>query len=142
MSLNMEKRDYKVILAALVIPLIAAYALMGVQSMEELVTILVALTGASGLAVVLAVVAIYKGRGKYGGVVAKNLEIIGFGLAIFIATYIPHVFWHIFGLMENNPLGPGWLGLSEPWWVGFFHVGAIMFFLISSYGFYLFWKGE
>lgn len=142
MSLNMERRDYGVILASLIVPVIAAVALMGIQSMEQIIMALVVLTGASAVAVILALVAIYKGRSKYGGLTAKNLEIIGFGLAIFIVTYIPHIFWHIFGLMNQNPLGPGWLGFTESWWVGFFHVGAIMFFLISSYGFYLFWKGE
>lgn len=140
MSLNMERNDYIAILATLLVPLVAAFALRGLSGNEALVLLTMGTTVLAGLGVVGALIAIYKGREGYGGQVARNLEIIGMGLALFILTYIPHVVWHIFGLMNQNPLGPGWIGLTEAWWAGFFHIGAIAFFLISSYGFYLFWE--
>lgn len=140
MSLNMERNDLIGVATALVVPLIAAFALMGMSGNQALVMITIGTTVTAALGVAAALIAIYKGREGYGGAVARNLEIIGIGLGLFIVTYLPHVVWHIFGLMNQNPLGPGWIGLTEAWWAGFFHVGAIAFFLISSYGFYLFWS--
>ncbi|MFB6158945.1 MAG: hypothetical protein ABEJ95_04800 [Candidatus Nanohalobium sp.] len=140
MSLNMKRNDYIAIAATLLVPLVAAIGLMGMSGNQALVMLTMGTTILAGIGVIAALVAIYKGREGYGGLVARNLEIIGIGLALFIVTYIPHVLWHIFGLMNRNPLGPGWIGLTKAWWAGFFHIGAIAFFLISSYGFYLFWS--
>jgi hypothetical protein len=140
MTVNMKKNDYIAVGTTVLIPLLAAFALMGVTGNQGLVMITVGTTIAAFLGVVAGLIAIYKGREGYGGLVARNLEIIGIGLGLFIVTYIPHVLWHIFGLMNQNPLGPSWVGLTKAWWAGFFHIGAISFFLISSYGFYLFWS--
>lgn len=140
--MNMERNDLYVFAGAILLSLLAGLVAKGVQSVMMLAQITIWLTVAAGLTVVLALIAIYYGRKPYGGEVARNLEVIGFGLALFIVTYIPHVIWHVMGLAQNNPLGPGWAGFSTAWWAGFFHVGAIMFFLISSYGYYLFWRQE
>lgn len=142
MKLNMERKDLYLIAAAILVPLLAGLALMGIQSQMTIVMIILAATGLAGLAIVAALVAIYKGRELYGGEIARNLELVGIGFFLFIVTYIPHTLWHVFGLMNQNPLGPGWIGLTEAWWAGFFHVGAFMFFLIATYGFYRFWKPD
>ncbi|MDY6778126.1 MAG: hypothetical protein SVU32_05645 [Candidatus Nanohaloarchaea archaeon] len=136
----MERKDYLVIGGALLVSALVGFAARGIQSVQTIAMVTLGLTVAAFITTLIALVAIYKARKPYGGKVARNLEVIGFGLALFIVTYLPHVVWHIFGLQNNNPLGPAWLGLSKAWWAGFYHIGAFMFFLIASYGFYLFWK--
>ncbi len=140
--MNMERTDLTIIAGAVLIPLFAALATMGIQSQMTIVMIILAATAASGLAVLGALIAIYKGRDLYGGEIARNLEIVGLGFFLFMITYVPHTVWHVVGLTNQNPLGPEWIGMSGAWWAGFFHVGAFMYFIISAYGFYRFWKPE
>lgn len=135
---NLKKRDFYIVLAAVLLPLISGFLAMGIQDLMTVVLIIVAMTLAAALAVIIGVYAIYKGRGTYGGEVARNLEIIALGFLLFMIAYIPHTLWHVMGLPDA--LGPGWSLLSSAWWAGFFHIGAIAFFLISTYGFYRFWK--
>ncbi len=138
----MERNDLLMIAAAALIPLFAAVGAMGIQSQMTMVLIILGSTGASGLAVLAALVAIYRGRELYGGEIARNLELVGLGFFLFMITYVPHTVWHVIGLTNQNPLGPAWVGMSGAWWAGFFHVGAFMYFIISSYGFYRFWKPD
>lgn len=142
MKFNIERKDIYLIIAAVLLPLIAGLAAMGIQSQMMIVMVILAATGLAGLAVIVALYAIYKGRKLYGGEIARNLEIVGFGFLLFMITYLPHTIWHVLGLMNQNPLGPSWLNLSGAWWAGFFHIGAFMFFLLSTYGFYRFWKPD
>lgn len=138
MSFNLEKRDYQVIAGAILLPLIAGFLTMGIESLMTIVLIIVAMTVAAGLAVFIGLYAIYKGRSLYGGEVARNLEIIALGFLLFMVSYIPHTLWHVMGFPDA--LGPDWSIFSSAWWTGFFHIGAIAFFLISTYGFYRFWR--
>jgi hypothetical protein len=140
MNLNLERNDYLVIAGSIVIPLLGGILSMGIESQMTMAYIIIAMTIAAGLAIIAAVAAIYKGRGMYGGDVARYLELIAIGFILFILSYIPHTLWHVMGLPEA--LGPGWGLFSSAWWAGFYHIGAIMFFLISVYGFYLFWRTD
>lgn len=77
--------------------------------------------------------AIYKARGLWGGEVARNLELIGAGLAGYMLVYLPHIHWHI---AES----PAWLGMDPNFWFGFFHMIQAAAFFLASYGFYEFWQ--
>ncbi|MCJ7429397.1 MAG: hypothetical protein MUP66_03315 [Candidatus Nanohaloarchaeota archaeon QJJ-5] len=140
MSLHMTQRDYLLIIGAVLLSAVAGVLVRGISSIETIAMMTIVLTGGAAIAVLGALIAIYKGRKLYGGAIARNLEVIAVGLILFIVSYLPHVVWHVIGLSNDNALGPAWIGLSESWWTGFYHFGALMFFLISIYGFYLFWK--
>lgn len=136
--MNMERRDLLAAGASILIPLLAGIAAAGIQSQRMVVQIVVWGTYATSAAIVISVAAIYKAREMYGGEVARNLELIAMGYILFIVSFLPHTLWHVSGLPDA--LGPGWAIFSQAWWTGFFHIGAIMFFMISVYGFYKFWE--
>lgn len=140
MSLHMKRNDYLLIVGAVGIAAVLGWLVRGISDIETIAMLTIVLTIGAGIAVLGTLVAIYKGKKLYGGTIARNLEVIAIGLILFIVSYLPHVTWHVIGLAQDNPLGPTWLLLSKSWWTGFYHFGALMFFLISVYGFYLFWK--
>lgn len=139
--MNMTRKDTLLLGGSIAVSLVAGVAAAGIQSVQTIAMITLGLTVLAGITVLYALFGIYRGRKPYGGEVARALEIIGIGFGLFIITYLPHVVWHIFGLQAGTPLGPSW-NFSPAWWAGFFHIGAIMFFLMATYGFYRFAKLE
>lgn len=137
MGLHMEKQDYGVIGLALLIPLAAGWYFR-TAGQGELINLILYTAYAAGIGLVVGLLAVYKGRSRYGGKIGQALEVVSIGLTLFMVSYIPHVKWHIAGL-PDSPIGPGWYQFTAEWWTGFFHFGAIMFFFIASYGFYIFW---
>lgn len=85
-------------------------------------------------AVILAsVFFIYQAITSWAGDLARYLELIGLGLAIEMIIWMPHIGWHVSGM------GPVF-GLSPTFILSFFHAIGVLGFLITAYGFYLFWK--
>jgi hypothetical protein len=137
MAVHLQKQDYGVIILTLLIPLVAGWYFRTVGQ-GQLLNLITYISYIAVIGVGIGLLAVYKGRSEYGGKMGRALETTAIGLALFMVAHVPHVEWHIAGL-PDSPLGPGWLQFTTEWWTGFFHIGAIMFFLLASYGFYLFW---
>jgi hypothetical protein len=76
---------------------------------------------------------IYLGRDMLGGDTARNLEIIGIGLSLYVITYWASYRWSI----ADNP---AWLGVTAQGWDMFFGLMTLATFGLVAYGFYLFWQ--
>lgn len=69
---------------------------------------------------------VYRLRG-WGGKIGRNLQLIGLGLMMIMINWIPHIPWH----MNGMPV----MGISQGFWLGFFHSWVIAGFLMISYAF-------
>lgn len=87
-----------------------------------------------GPALLLGSVFIYLAKDKYGGVVARNLEVTGVSLAILGVSWIGFSAFFAAGF-------PSW-GVTPAFWVTLLGGLISTSFFLSAYGFYLFWKFE
>ncbi|MFB6115844.1 MAG: hypothetical protein ABEK04_06195, partial [Candidatus Nanohalobium sp.] len=85
-----------------------------------------------GPALLLGSVFIYLAREKYGGVVARNLEVVGIASAILGVSWIAFSKFFAAGF-------PSW-GVSAAFWVTLLGGLITTSFFLGAYGFYLFWK--
>lgn len=131
MSLHLRKKDYYVLSAFLVISIISGFFMDFAQG-ELLVSIHDATFYIPGLALILGLAFIYFARDKYGGVIARNLEIVGAGVGL------AGVFWVAYaGLFAAG--FPAW-GVTPAFWATFLSMSLVTSFLVTSYGFWMFWK--
>lgn len=122
----MDREDYVIMTGGLTVAVAGGIARqIGLidSSMTQLLTILVLVT---------APVSIYSGKKMWGGEMAKNMELVAIGLGAVIVHRIPEILWGSQFLQA--------LGLTSPFWKGFFNFLAAVGFAIVSYGFYRFWK--
>lgn len=133
MSLHLEQRNKYVILALAAISIISGFLMDFLQG-----STLIAVHDASfylpGPALLAGSVFIYLARDKYGGVVARNLEVTGVSLAILGISWIGFSRFFAAGF-------PSW-GVSSSFWVTLLGGLITTSFFLSAYGFYLFWKLE
>ncbi|MFB6180925.1 MAG: hypothetical protein ABEJ93_03535 [Candidatus Nanohalobium sp.] len=123
---DFSRKDYAIMTGGLTIAVLGGVARqVGLisSSVTQLITLLVLIT---------APVSIYSGRKLWGGEVAKNMELVAIGLGAVILHRIPELLWGSKFLAQ--------LGLSDPFWKGFFNFLGAVGFAIVSYGFYGFWK--
>lgn len=81
---------------------------------------------------------VYRARERWGGQIARNLELIGVGLAIHLVLWAPHIRWHI--LTEQAGSAPRWFGMLPSFWYVAWHGLSLFGFAIVTYGFYRFWR--
>lgn len=142
MPLHLERDDYVavagVFLAAMAVGTLFVLLRFGplVENVFRWVTSAIILVG---------IVAIYRSRrgDRWGGQVARSLELIGIGFGVIVIEWVPHIGWHMQGAVQaaqgGNPL-PAWLGLPGIWWLGFFHALVAGGFALAVYGLYQFWR--
>lgn len=140
MGINLERVDYGVITGAIAFAVVLGVVTLSLNLTMAFETNLRWVTGA---VILVGLGFIYLGRELWGGIVARNLEIIGAGMAIMMIEWIPHIGWHIQGARQaaqgGSPM-PAWLGIPGFWWFGFFHGLVMASFIVITYGFYRFWK--
>ncbi|MFB6115550.1 MAG: hypothetical protein ABEK04_04590 [Candidatus Nanohalobium sp.] len=125
-SEEFDREDYAIMTGGLTVAVAGGIARQfGLinSDMTQLLTILVLVT---------APVSIYSGKKMWGGEMAKNMELVAIGLGAVIIHRIPEILW--------GAEFPQILGLTSPFWQGFFNFLATVGFAIVSYGFYRFWK--
>jgi hypothetical protein len=126
----MKQQDRRVILGGVVIAVLAGLwsHFMGIgPEVDAFIDFLTV------IAVLGSVAFIYLGRDLLGGDTARNLEVIGIGLSLYVLTYWASYHWDIVG-------NPAWLGFSAPGWSVFFGLMTLATFGMVVYGFYLFWE--
>lgn len=136
MAFNLERNDYLFSVGGAITVLVASFAaqMVGVSPRVELpIDVVAALVTLAG------VYFIYKTIGTYGGDVGRYLAVIGVGLAYYALTFIPHIQMHIYQMMnpEFTHIGP--VSLMSIYM--FQHIATIWVFVLTAYGFYLFWRG-
>lgn len=125
----MEKKDRAVIAGSVLIAALAGVwaHLMGigteVDAFIDYFTVIATLTSVGF---------IYLSRDLLGGSVARNLEIIGTGLFLYVLVYWTSYNWDVAG-------NPEWLGVASPGWNLLFSLMTFVTFGFVTYGFYLFW---
>lgn len=133
MSLHIERENWHVILALSLISIVSGFLMDFIQGAT-----LIAVHDASfylpGPALLIGSVFIYLARDKYGGTVARNLEVLGVALAILGVSWI--AFSRFFGAGF-----PAW-GVSAAFWVTVLGGLITTSFFLAAYGFYLFWQFE
>jgi len=126
----MERQDKAVIGVVLVVTVLAGVwaQLMGigteVDAFIDYFTVIATL-GSVGF--------IYLSRDLLGGDIARNLEVIGTGLFLYVLVYWSSYHWDVAG-------NPEWLGITGPGWNVFFSLATLVTFGFVTYGFYLFWQ--
>ncbi|AOV94693.1 hypothetical protein AQV86_02090 [Nanohaloarchaea archaeon SG9] len=76
---------------------------------------------------------IYEARDELGGETARNLEILGIGLLVFVLAYWPSYTWSTVG-------SPEWLGMTTGFWSMLFGLANFVGLAIVTYAFYTFWE--
>lgn len=135
MAFNFTQNDYKLIIGGFVAALVVSFGALaaGVGPMVELpLDFLTFLTTVAG------VYFIYKTAGTFGGDVGRYLAVMGVGLVYYALTFIPHTQLHIMQVETGmSQIGPvNLLGVFM-----FQHIATIWVFVLTAYGFYLFWRG-
>ncbi|MFB6174791.1 MAG: hypothetical protein ABEJ87_02340 [Candidatus Nanohalobium sp.] len=123
---NFTREDYAIMTGGLAVAVMGGMARqMGFISVKttKLITLIVLL---------FAPVSIYSGKKLWGGEIAKDMELVAIGLGAVIIHRLPEILW---GSKFSDSLG-----LSDPFWKGFFNFLGAVGFAIVSYGFYRFWK--
>jgi hypothetical protein len=133
MTLHLQRENWYVIAALVVISVISGFLMDFIQG-----STLIAVHDASfylpGPALLIGSVFIYLARDKYGGTVARNLEVIGASLAILGVSWIGFSAFFAAGF-------PVW-GVSSGFWVTLLGGLITTSFFLAAYGFYMFWKLE
>lgn len=131
MKLHLDRENYYVILAFLVISVISGF-LMDLFSGQALLTIHDATFYLPGPVLLLGGIFIYLARDKYGGTIARNLEVSGLALGILGVTWVAWAGFFAAGF-------PAW-GVTPAFWTAFLGTLITLMFLVAAYGFYLFYK--
>ncbi|MCJ7429023.1 MAG: hypothetical protein MUP66_01395 [Candidatus Nanohaloarchaeota archaeon QJJ-5] len=133
MAFHLKQNDYLVMGVLAVLAGIAGYSsLMAenpllVEQWLDRVTVLVVLS---------AVVIIYKAKQQFDDEIARELELIGVGLTVYMLVYLPHIIWHI----SDQPSVPiASFTVPGGFLYGFFHMLSISAFILVAYGFYNLW---
>lgn len=125
----MEKQDRYLIGLGIAIPVLAGLwsQLMGIgtqiDAFIDFFTV-IALLGS--------VAFIYLARDLLGGEIARNLEITGLGLFLYVVIYWASYTWSSVG-------SPAWFGMQAAAWDVFFSTATLATFGFIAYGFYRFW---
>lgn len=128
MVLELEQKDYGVILGGLAAITVAAYIGHLQEVSPQIEMYIDYLTGA----IIIASLAImYKASDLLGGEIARNLQIMGAGAAIYLVTYYPHIMWH-----QQRIAAP----ISDHFGYVFYHGATALAFLLVGYGFYGFYE--
>lgn len=125
----MEKTDRLFVVGAVVLAVLGGLwaQLLGLtSSVDGMIDFFVAAAVLVGLAFV------YLSKDNLGGETAKNLEVLGIGLFVFVVSYWPSYVWSTAG-------NPAWAGMSTGFWSVLFGMLNIVGFGIVAYGFYGFW---
>lgn len=77
---------------------------------------------------------VYRGVQRVGGLIARNLTILGVGLFVHILLFVPLVQWHL-------ELMPAWIGIPSGAWYVLLHGMSGVGFLTTTYAFYRFAEG-
>lgn len=127
----LQKNDYLLLGGGLVLSLILSLLAprflqqpMNIEAYSRLMVSAIILWG---------VFSIHKAIQSWAGELARYLQLIGLGLVILMLSWVPHIGWH---LRDN----PAWMGMDPTFWVTLFHSLTVLAFIVSSYGFNLFWK--
>lgn len=126
----MEQQDKAVIIGSV---LVAVFAGIWAEAMGIGTQVDAFIDYFTVIAVMASLGFIYLSRDLLGGSVARNLEVIGTGLFLYVLVYWSSYQWEIAGT-------PAWLGVAAPGWNVFFNLGTLVTFGFVSYGFYLFWQ--
>lgn len=121
LNLHLRKKDYSfLILSALVVVLGAAVGqITGFTGMLAVSTTYIQVPF-----ILAGLYYIYELR-TWGGDIGRNLQLIGAGLVLILLNWIPHIPWHMSGMPA--------MGISQGFWLGFFHSWMIAGFLVISY---------
>lgn len=123
---DFTREDYAIMTGGLAVAVVGGIARqIGLISgtATQLITLVVLL---------FAPVSIYSGKKLWGGEMAKNMELVAIGLGTVIIHRVPELIWGSRFLQS--------IGLTSPFWKGFFNFLGAVGFAIVSYGFYRFWK--
>lgn len=131
MSLHLKKKDYYVAAVFLAISVISGFLMEFLQG-ETLISVHDATFYLPGPVLLLGLVLVYLGRDRYGGEVGRNLEVVGLGVGLLGAFWMAWANYFAAGF-------PAW-GVTPAFWSTFISLGIVTTFLITAYGFYLFWK--
>jgi len=125
----MEQHDRYIIGLGIAIPVLAGFwsQLMGIGTQIDAF-----IDFFTVLALLGSVTFIYLARDLLGGEIARNLEITGLGLFLYVVIYWASYTWSSVG-------GPAWLGVQAPAWDVFFSTATLVTFGFIAYGFYRFW---
>lgn len=125
------KRQDKVVIAGSI--LVAIFAGLWAQAMGIGTEVDALIDYFTVIAVIASLGFIYMSRDLLGGSVARNLEVVGTGLFLYVLVYWSSYQWAVAG-------SPAWLGVTVPGWNLFFNLVTLVTFGFVSYGFYLFWQ--
>jgi hypothetical protein len=131
MSLHLKRRDYYAIAAFLIISVISGF-LMELVEGEALISLHDATFYIPGPALIIGLTFIHFAREKYGGVIARNLEVVGAGIGLLAVFWVAYAGFFAAGF-------PAW-GVTPAFWTTFLSTAIVTTFLVTGYGFYLFWK--
>lgn len=131
MSLHLEKKDYYIGAVFLTISVISGFLMDYLQG-AALISVHDATFYLPGPVLLAGLVLVYLARDRYGGEVGRNLEIIGTGVGLLGLFWIAWAGYFAAGF-------PAW-GVTSAFWSTFISLGIVTTFLITAYGFYLFWK--
>lgn len=128
MVLELEQKDYGVILGSLAAITIAAYVGHLQEAPPEIEMYIDYLT--AGI-IIASLAVMYKASDLLGGDIARNLQLMGVGAAIYLVTYFPHILWH-----QQRIAAP----VSDHFGYVFYHGATALAFGLVGYGFYGFYK--
>lgn len=131
MGLHLERHDYYAVTGFLVISVVSGFLIdlfqnSAVISLHDITFYVPAVALFAGLGF------IYFAREKYGGEIARSLEITGTGVGLL------GIFWLLYAGMFASGF-PAW-GISPAFWAAFLGTGVVTTFMLTAYGFYTFWK--
>lgn len=132
MALNLERKDYLLIVGGTILVLAAAFVNQRF-TLGNTYVIGDAITTIAGISTVYF---IYRSQDVLGGEVGRYALIIGLGIGFYSITLMPHVISHenmiLSGLVGKNMAISVYIAQ---------HILVLWSFLLIAYGFYLFWKG-
>jgi len=128
MPLELEKKEYGLIFGGLAVAAVLGFIGHLAEAPPQVEQYIDFLTGAI---IIGSLAVMYKASNLLGGEIAKNLQVMGAGVLIYILTYYPHIFWHA-GLVPAP--------LSDHFGYVFYHAATALAFFLVGYGFYGFYK--
>lgn len=131
MSLHLERENYYVITGLLAVSLLSGF-LIDLLQRNAVISVHDATFYLPGPALLVGAIFIYLARDNYGGVMARNMEVVGTGLTILGVTWVAFAGFFAAGF-------PAW-GVTPAFWTVLLALLVTTSFLIVAYGFYLFWK--
>ncbi|AOV94311.1 hypothetical protein AQV86_00085 [Nanohaloarchaea archaeon SG9] len=121
LNMHLKEKDYRFLLMAALVVVIGG-ATGQVTGFTEVLTL--STTYIQIPFILAGLYYVYELR-TWGGEIGRNLQLIGVGLVLILLNWLPHIPWHIAGM-------PG-IGISQGFWLGFFHSWVIAGFLVISY---------